>query len=302
MNTVLITTGAIVFAGFLIGIYRGAVKIAVSLLTTLVTLVVVTFATPYVTDLLIKYTPMDDVIESQVSRAMNDAVVSMVTGETESGLSEDNVRKVLGAAGVTEEQLKGYGISISDIVEGKVSGKELAQHGISGSILDGLKAGGKPKDDLESVEIPRDVQISAIENADIPRLYKTLLTVNNNDEIYEDLGVESFAQYVGSFLSKLIIKILAFLCTFLLVIIVLRAIVFALNVVSELPVLGLVNRLLGGVIGAVCALFIVWILFVVVTLIYTTGPGKEVYDMIQAEKITRMLYEYNPIMRLATKF
>ena len=49
MNAVLAVTGVVVFTGFLLGVYRGAVRISVSLLTTLITLVVVTFATPYVT-------------------------------------------------------------------------------------------------------------------------------------------------------------------------------------------------------------------------------------------------------------
>ena len=302
MNAVLLTTGAIVFIGFLIGVYRGAVRIAVSLLTTLVTLVIVTLATPYVADLLVKYTPVDEAIENQIGNKIAGTAVSIVKGEEQGGMSEENVRKVLNAAGITEEQLNGYGISIGDIAAGKVSGDELAEHGISNSILDGLKVGGKPKEEIEDTEIPRDVQVAAIENADLPQLFKTLLSVNNNNEIYERLGAETFAQYVGMFLSKLIIKVVAFLCTFLLVIIVLRAIVFALDVVSELPVLGFINRIMGGLVGVVCALFVIWVLFAVVTLLYATAPGKEIYDMIQAEEITKMLYHYNPIMRLATKF
>lgn len=300
MNAVLAVTGVVVFTGFLLGVYRGAVRISVSLLTTLITLVVVTFATPYVTELLIKFTPLDDMIEKQISSTMASAAVSLAEDESGGGMSEENVRKVLGAAGVTEEQLNGYGISISDIAEGKVGGEELAKHGISNSILDGLKAGGKPKEETVA-EIPRDVQEAAIESSDMPELYKNLLTTNNNDEIYEKLGVENFTQYVGIFLSKLIIKVVAFLCTFILVTIILRAIVFALNVVSELPVLGFVNRVFGGAIGAVCALFVVWVAFVIVTVLYTTPLGKEIYDMIQADEITRMLYQYNPILGLATR-
>ncbi len=300
MNAVLAVTGVVVFTGFLLGVYRGAVRISVSLLTTLITLVVVTFATPYAAELLIKFTPLDDMIEKQISSTMASAAVSLAEDESGGGMSEENVRKVLGAAGVTEEQLNGYGISISDIAEGKVDGEELAKHGISNSILDGLKAGGKPKGETD-VEIPRDVQEAAIEGSDLPELYKNLLSTNNNDEIYEKLGVENFTQYVGIFLSKLIIKVVAFLCTFILVTIILRAIVFALNVVSELPVLGFVNRIFGGAIGVVCALFVVWVVFVIVTVLYTTPLGKEIYDMIQADEITRMLYQYNPILGLATR-
>lgn len=303
MNAVLVTTGAIVFIGFLIGIYRGAVRISVSLLTTLITLVIVSVATPHVTDLLVKYTPLDEMIESQIGEKIADTAVSLLDGgEEESGLSEENVRKVLGAAGVTEEKLNEYGITVEDIAQGKVSGDELAKHGISDSLLDGLKSGGKPKKELDEAEIPKDVQVESIEGAEMPKLYKDLLTVNNNDVIYEELGVDTFAQYVGKFLTQLVLKLVAFLCTFILVTIILRAIVFALDVVADLPVLGLINRIAGGAIGVICALFVIWVLFVIVTLLYTTTVGKEVYDMIQAEELTRLLYQYNPILRLATKF
>lgn len=303
MDWVLMTTGGIILIGFLIGVYRGAIRIAVSLVTTIVTLVLVTFATPFVADAISEMTPLDDMIKSQVSSTMADAATSQVLGEGEDGggMSEESVRKVLGAAGITEEQLAGFGISIDDIVSGRVSGDELAQYGISSSLLDGLKDSGTVQDAIENAEIPRDVQVAAIEKADLPELFKSLLSVNNNSEIYKELGVETFAQYVGHFLSKLIIHIVAFLCTFLLVTIILRAIIFALDVVAELPVLGFVNRIAGGAIGVLCSLVIVWVLFIVITLLYVTSVGKEIYEAVQGNEILKMLYDCNPIMMLATK-
>lgn len=301
MNWVLMTMGAIILIGFLIGVYRGAIRIAVSLVTTVVTIVLVTFATPFVADAISEFTPLDDMIKSQVSSTMANAAASQVLGEEGGGLSEESVRQVLGAAGITEEQLAGFGISIDDIVSGRVSGDELAQYGISSSLLDGLKDSGAVQDAIENAEIPRDMQVAAIEAADLPELFKSLLSTNNNSEIYEELGVDTFAQYVGHFLAKLIINIVAFLCTFLLVTIILRAIIFALDVVSELPVLGVVNRIAGGAVGALCALVIVWVLFVVITLLYVTSVGKEIYEAVQGSEILKMLYDYNPIMKLAAK-
>ena len=133
-------------------------------------------------------------------------------------------------------------------------------------------------------------------------MFKSLLSDNNNDVIYEKLGVKTFAEYVGEFLSKLIIHIVAFLCTFLLVTIVLRAIIFALDIVSELPVLGFFNRLAGGVVGAAGGLIIIWLFFVVITLLYVTAFGREIYQVIQENAILNMLYENNPLMKLATNF
>lgn len=302
MNWLLITVGAIFLISIIVGIYKGAIKIAVSLATTIVTLLLVFFATPYVAKAIAKYTPLDDLIKSQAVSAMANVATSRVTEE--GGLSESSVRKVLEAAGVTEDMLSQYGISIEDIVNGSISSEDLAKYGISSNVLDGLSDDkkGSIEDAINEAEIPRDVQVAAIEKADLPDVFKNLLSVNNNSEIYKELGVDTFGQYVGSYLARLIINIVAFLCTFVLITIVLRAIVFALDIVSNLPVLGLVNRLAGGAIGAIGALFIVWTIFVVITLLYTTSAGKEMYRMIQSDAILKTIYEYNPIMKLATNF
>ena len=233
MNWLLITVGAIFLISIIVGICKGAIKIAVSLATTIVTLLLVFFATPYVAKAIAKYTPLDDLIKSQVVSTMANVATSQVTGEG-GGLSESSVRKVLEAAGVTEDMLSQYGISIEDIVNGSISSEDLAKYGISSNVLDGLSDDkkGSIEDAINEAEIPRDVQVAAIEKADLPDVFKNLLSVNNNSEIYKELGVDTFAQYVGSYLARLIINIVAFLCTFVLITIVLRAIVFALDIVS----------------------------------------------------------------------
>lgn len=303
MNWLLITVGAIFLISIIVGICKGAIKIAVSLATTIVTLFLVFFATPYVAKAIAKYTPLDDLIKSQVVSTMANVATSQVTGES-GGLSESSVRKVLEAAGVTEDMLSQYGISIEDIVNGSISSEDLAKYGISSNVLDGLSDDkkGSIEDAINEAEIPRDVQVAAIEKADLPDVFKNLLSVNNNSEIYKELGVDTFAQYVGSYLARLIINIVAFLCTFVLITIVLRAIVFALDIVSNIPVLGFINRLAGGAIGVIGALVIVWTVFVVITLLYTTSFGKEMYRMIQSDAILKTIYEYNPILKLATIF
>lgn len=300
MNWVLLTIGAIFLISIIVGVYRGAIKITVSLVTTFLTLALVFFVTPYVAGLIEEKTPLDDIIREYAVIGMAGETTSE---DTESGLTEEGVKKVLNAAGVTEEDLAEHGITIEDIVNGDVSDDELKEYGISSRLLAGLRNGSSEviAEEVENVELPKDLQIKAIEMAELPDIFKDLLGENNNDTIYQKLQVETFAQYVAAYLSKLIVNIIAFLATFIFATIIIRAIVLALNVVSELPVIGLVNRLAGGVLGAVGALLIVWTLFIIVTLCYTTSIGKDIYDVIQNNEITRLMYEYNPIFMLATK-
>lgn len=305
MNWLSMLIGAVFLICMIVGFMRGAIKIIVSLAATIVTLVLVWFATPYAADALAKYTPLDDMIKSQVVSTMANAAASQLGGGEEAGgMDADSVRKVLQAAGVSEETLAQYGITIDDIVNGNISSEDLARFGISSDVLNGLQGeeGTSMEDIITSAEIPRDVQIQAMEGADLPEIFKSLLTENNNSEMYSRLGAETFAEYVGDFLAKLILNILAFLCTFILVTIVVRAVIFALDIVSNLPVLGILNRIAGGIIGLGGALIIVWTAFIVITLLYVTSFGKEMYELIDTDLFLKTLYQYNPIMEIATMF
>ena len=64
------------------------------------------FVTPYVTEAVSTMTPIEGLIEDQIEKSSMNAVTMLLTGATETGeLSEESVRKVLTAAGVTEEEL-----------------------------------------------------------------------------------------------------------------------------------------------------------------------------------------------------
>ena len=310
MDWVLMTVGIIFLVCIIVGICQGALRIAVSLVTTLLTLVIVFFATPHVAEAIAKYTPVDDIIEQTVSEAIVDAAkMHLANGASalaEGGLSEDDIREALSAAGISEDELEVYGLSVKDIAEGNIDEDLLSQLGVLDMLSsEDEESGGEDGEEsgsiLDGMEIPRDLQQEAINGADIPDIFKELLAVNNNSEIYEELGVKSFAQYVGTFLAKLIINIVSYLGVFLIVTIILRAVIFALDIVAEIPVFGLINRLAGGAVGFAGALIIVWLLFVAVTLLYTTVIGKDIYETIQASGILKFLYDHNPIMGMATK-
>lgn len=300
MNWLLIGTVGIILIGAIVGFVRGALRIAVSLVATILTMAVVFFVSPYVSKAVYSLTPLDEMIEKQCLSAMSRAF----TGgeETEgSGLTEDQVRAMLAGAGVSEEELEAAGITVEDIVNGDVSGKDLAQYGISSGILSGHTK-EQVEQSIMDAEIPRQVQITAIESAELPDVFKELLLSNNNNEVYKALGVTTFAEYISKYLAKLIIGILSYLGTFLIVTIVVRAVVFALDIVTELPGLGILNRLAGAILGSAISLIIIGFLFVIITLLYTTSFGKMIMEMIMKDEFLAFLYENNFVMKIMTMF
>lgn len=226
MNGLLILVAIIILAGAIIGYVRGAMRILVSLITTALTILIVYYSAPYVSQALYALTPVDEMIQGRWK-----------------------------------------------------------------SKIEGMFTEG---------DLTRNDQINIIEQADLPDAFKELLLTNNNEEVYDLLGVTTFAEYFAEYLTKLVIDILSFLLTFLVVTIVIRAIVFALDIVTSLPVLGILNRLSGVIVGSSISLIVVWILFVGITLIYATNIGKMLMSMIMEEEILLFLYEVNPILKLIT--
>ena len=94
------------------------------------------------------------------------------TGEadTNSGFTEEQVRGILSAAGVSEQTLEAAGITVEDIVNGNVSDEMLQQYGISPDIFDGHVSTEEAEQSIMEAEVPKQMQIVAIEGQ-IFRMY-----------------------------------------------------------------------------------------------------------------------------------
>ena len=151
-------------------------------------------------------------------------------------------------------------------------------------------------------ELPKEEQISMIEKAELPKFYKDMLLENNNKEVYKALGVENFMDYTGAYVAKVIADIIAFLVTFLIVSVVVRIAISALGIIDKLPLIGGVNRLAGSVVGVGIGIVIVWILFIVVTLLYDTDLGRMCFENIETNPILKTMYDNNLLMKYIVKF
>ncbi len=218
------------------GYRKGFVRIVFSLVATIVTIIIVGNITPTVSDILVRYTPMEEMIAENFSEIIID---------------------------------------------------ETAQ-----ALVDSVEDGE---------EIPLKYQIEIIQDADIPEYLQELLLDNNNSAIYEKLGVDSFADYISYYLASWVIKVVAFVLAFLFAIILVRIFVFSLDVVAALPVFNGLNRIAGAITGLGFAVIIVWVVFVVVMLMYSTELGQTCYEMIEDSALLTMLYEKNMIMDMLIK-
>lgn len=273
-NWLLVCVGCLFLIFMIIGFIRGAIKIIVSLIATIVTLVVVVFATPYVSDFLYKVTPVPDMIQEEC----NEILMNHIEGE----LSDGVIQKVKEVTGV---DVSGVGIPLKDI--------KWKDYGLTEEQVNEV---------IGQLELPREFQIQSIKNAGLPEFMKEKLLENNNSEVYKQLGITSFINYVGAYLAKIVVDIIAFLVTFLVVTLVIRIIMYALNILGDLPVFHGLNQVAGAVLGMGTALVIVWVLFLIITLAYSSDFGKVSMEMIAKSPFLTFLYENNYIMNAITKF
>ena len=179
--------------------------------------------------------------------------------------------------------------SIADTVQSKIQGMITLPEGVT-------------EDMLSSMEIPREQQISLIEGAGLPSMIQDMLLENNNNEAYEALGVSSFVEYIGAYVTKLIADIISFIIVWVIVTILSRVLMAVIGIVGKIPVIGGINRIAGGAVGVGIGLIIVWILFVLVTLLYNTPIGQTCMQDITASQILTKLYDGNILMKYITKF
>lgn len=136
-------------------------------------------------------------------------------------------------------------------------------------------------------------QRTVIEGISLPQSVKDALIENNNEEIYQLLGVDRFIDYIGSFLADRIINTLAFIVLFLIVYIAVRVLAHLLDVVAHLPVLSGINQIAGAVLGLAMALFYFWIFCLILNLFVSTDWGQYLINSIESTSWVAFLYRNN---------
>lgn len=234
MNGLLIAVGLIFLVCMIVGYTRGFIKIVASLGATVATIVLATFLSPYVSGVLLKTVPIEEMMQEKCMEIL----MSNQEGVTVSG----------------------------------------------------------------DVENSQDAQFFMIENAKLPEVFQQLLLDNNNPEIYKTLGVTTFSEYIGSYLARLIADIVSFLLTLIVVTIVVRTILCTVGFIGKLPVIGGLNRIAGGILGIGTGLIVVWVLFIIITLMYDSEIGRQCFASIAENEFLTYLYENNILMNYITKF
>lgn len=136
------------------------------------------------------------------------------------------------------------------------------------------------KDFMEGLPLPKSMKETLIEN--------------------RDKGVENIKEYITEYVSGVIINAVAFIITFLIALIGLWALCFALDIVSKLPILNQINKLAGLAAGLVHGMIIVWVVFILLTVFGGAKFGQDAFVMIEESELLSYIYNNNLLLKFVT--
>lgn len=142
-----------------------------------------------------------------------------------------------------------------------------------------------------ATELNRNEQVAFIQESGFPGYVQDALLSNNNDETKEKLGVNGFYDYIATYVSYMIINGFSFLLAALILRIIFGLVSLILSLAVQLPIIGSINRFGGIVFGAAEGLIVVWLLFLIVSVLVSTKFGQVIYNQIIENRFLSFLYE-----------
>lgn len=136
---------------------------------------------------------------------------------------------------------------------------------------------------------------STIESYGLPELIAGALIENNTDEIYDELAVTVFEDYIAGYLSKIVINAGTFISLVAVLWAAFYILLFAANILDKIPVLRTLNRMLGLGCNLFVGILVVWLVF----LVGITFLGDDISNVmllyIRKSQILTFLFNTNPL-------
>ena len=276
MNWLLIVV-VVLWAFYIVrGYKKGMLKMLYSLVSWIVILILVTMATPYMTEFLTANTS----IEQNIHKTCKEKLKNLVTGDN----AATDADMTPGTDQDSDSSSNSSANSGSD--SSSNSSANSGSDSSSNSNTDITKS-NKALLDALGLKIPEELLDS--------------IAGDNNlaDSFFESTGLyEQAATEITAFAMKGI----SFILCLIVAVIISRIIYGMISIVEAAPVVGTLNRLLGIIIGSVKGLFIVWTVFAIVAMNAMTQAGMMMSDYIYESPFLKWIYENNFVLTILLRF
>ncbi|OON94681.1 MAG: hypothetical protein ATN33_04065 [Epulopiscium sp. Nele67-Bin001] len=157
---------------------------------------------------------------------------------------------------------------------------------------------------LVNLDIVEGVQAQAAEIREnlafLPDAIVNMIIQNNNYEVYSVLEVNNLIDYVAVSIGNLIINAISIVIAWILSTIGLSIVVSGVDLVTKLPVLNVVNKLAGAVIGFINIILIIWIFCLIVPFLIEMPSLVWFRDMWETSFILQWFYNNNFLLDYLT--
>ncbi|MCR4923480.1 MAG: CvpA family protein [Lachnospiraceae bacterium] len=140
-------------------------------------------------------------------------------------------------------------------------------------------------------------QNDTIKNYPLPELMISDLIRNNTKEVYEELKIKLFEDYAAKYLTVFIIKIGSFVILYCLFRILMALLLRATNIISRIPIIRGLNKLLGLFAGFLEALIITWIFFFVLIMFMGNETADKLLLQINSSPFLSFLFNSNILIK-----
>lgn len=306
INILEIAVAAVILLFAAAGYRKGFVKKLAAMVSLLVSVVLVSALLPWITAFLKENTPVYTMIEEQCRTVMEKQIGEALFSGAEKSTGESSQAEIYRNMG--REEMKAL----------------IEANGYDGSLLDALSDeqleqykeqyiqqyfGSDTTDSGESENsgafllgnLTRIEQTELIENLPLPEFLQDILLDYNNEEGYQGLGVSTFQDYLVGFIATGILNVAAFLVSVLIVHLLLWLSISALSILTNLPVIRVVNRVAGLALGLLQALLVLWLAFLILSLVSGTGIGMQLMKMVESSKWLNWLYQSNLFLEIVLR-
>jgi len=150
-------------------------------------------------------------------------------------------------------------------------------------------------------DITRAAEAELIQGLALPAFIKTALVENNNPQAYAALAVSGLGSYISGFIAGLILNAIAMLVVFAAVYGLMKLITIGLNIITKLPVIHSLNKLLGIGVGLLQGVVFVWLALALLVGLFAASAGFPVGELLPQSVVARWFHENNFILKLVVQ-
>ena len=130
----------------------------------------------------------------------------------------------------------------------------------------------------------------------LPSAFSLENVLGTESDIYRLLVLSGFGDEAENYMYVMASRVLSVVVTYLVVKLLLKTLVFSLELVTKVPGISFLNRVAGAAFGLLQQLLVLWLLMLVVAIFTMTPWGSQVYEFVHGSRVLDLLYENNPVL------